>query len=234
MATTRCPDSRGCALSSTGGHAALAALRRALTVADDPLHRAALLPAVVEVLLAADESAGAAGAAQELTELALRWPSPGLRAAALLASGAVALADGAAAAAAAALRDAWRSWTAQQAPYQAAHARLLLGRACTTLGDEDTAAAHEKAAEAAIAALRGAVLPLTAGPDHWSAVPLGLSPREAQVLRLVATGRTNRAIAECLVLSERTIDRHVSNVLGKLGVATRTEAAAFAFQRGLA
>ena len=61
----------------------------------------------------------------------------------------------------------------------------------------------------------------------------GLSPREVEVLRLVATGATNKAIAAQLVLSERTVDRHVSNLLAKLGVSTRAAATARAFDRQL-
>jgi DNA-binding CsgD family transcriptional regulator len=216
------------------GQAALASLQRALAVADDPLRRAQLLPAAVEVFLAADQPAQAAAYVRELTELALRWPSPGLRAAALHASGAVALARGDIARAAVALADAWRCWTSQQAPYEAAQARLLLGRACAALGDEEASAAHHTAAEVTLASLQGIVAEPQARTDQRGARIGGLSSREAQVLQLVATGRTNRAIAERLVLSERTVDRHVSNILGKLRVATRTQAAAFAFEHGLA
>jgi DNA-binding CsgD family transcriptional regulator/tetratricopeptide (TPR) repeat protein len=211
--------------------AALSALRRALTMADDPLDRARLLPAAVDILLAADASAEAADAAAELAELAQRWPTAGLRAAGLHAAGAVALSGGSAAAAAVALRDAWACWTSQHAPYEAAQARLLLGQACAALGDDEAASAHADAAMHAVAALHGTVRPAP-GPD--AAATFGLSSRERQVLGLVAAGLTNRAIAERLVLSERTVDRHVSNILGKLGVPTRTAATAFAFERGLA
>lgn len=211
------------------GQAALSGLQRVLAMTDDPLHRAHLLPAAVEVHLATG-SAAAAEAADELTALALRWPTTGLRAVALHANGAVALAEGSVAAAAGSLRDAWDCWTSQQAPYEAAQTRLLLGRACAALGDEDSAVAHRQAAETALATLRGAALPPAA-----EQVPLrGMSPRETQVLALVATGLTNRAVAERLVLSERTVDRHMSNILGKLGVSSRTAATALAVRHGLA
>ncbi|WP_344285229.1 helix-turn-helix transcriptional regulator, partial [Actinomadura napierensis] len=55
---------------------------------------------------------------------------------------------------------------------------------------------------------------------------LGLTPRETEVLRLVAAGRSNREIAEALFISAKTASVHVSNILGKLGVAGRGEAAA--------
>ena len=65
------------------------------------------------------------------------------------------------------------------------------------------------------------------------AEPSGLSPREVEVLRLVAAGKTNQAIATELFLSEKTVERHVSNILTKLGVGSRTAAAAYAFEHGI-
>ena len=62
----------------------------------------------------------------------------------------------------------------------------------------------------------------------------GLTPRELEVLRLVATGKSNREIASALVISEHTVARHVQNILTKLGVASRTAAGAFAFEHDLA
>jgi DNA-binding NarL/FixJ family response regulator len=66
-----------------------------------------------------------------------------------------------------------------------------------------------------------------------SGAPSGLSPRELDVVRLIAAGQTNSAIAAALFLSEKTVARHVSNILGKLGVGTRTAVAAYAFEHGL-
>jgi DNA-binding NarL/FixJ family response regulator len=214
--------------------AASATVRRALAVEDDPVRRAELLPVAVEAMLAADEPVDAATAASELGEIAVRWPTAGLRAVALQVRGAVALAAGDPATAATSVRDAWQLWTAQQATYEAALARLLLARACAALGDDEAAAAEESAGQAALALLRTseAEQPQTAASPS-GVRPMGLSAREVQVLRLISTGLTNRAIAERLVLSERTVDRHVSNILGKLGAATRTAATAFAFEHGL-
>jgi DNA-binding CsgD family transcriptional regulator len=211
------------------GPVAAAALRRALAATDDPLARARLLPAFVDVLLASGDHGPAAVAASELTELASRWPAVGLRAAATHANGAVALAAGDPPAAIKALQDAWHCWRSVQAPYEAAQARILLGRACAALGDEDAAVAHEKAAAAALHDIAGS----TPGADGRIG-DFGLSPRETEVLELVAAGLTNRAVAARLVLSERTIDRHVSNILGKLGVPTRTAATALALRHGTA
>jgi DNA-binding CsgD family transcriptional regulator len=65
-------------------------------------------------------------------------------------------------------------------------------------------------------------------------LPGGLTEREAEVLRLVAGGKTNRSIAAELVLSEKTVAHHLSNIFGKLGVSSRAAAAAFALRAGLA
>jgi DNA-binding NarL/FixJ family response regulator len=61
----------------------------------------------------------------------------------------------------------------------------------------------------------------------------GLSPRELDVIRLVAAGRSNAAIAAELFLSEKTVARHLSNIFGKLGVGSRTAAAAYAYEHDL-
>ncbi|MDY7079672.1 MAG: response regulator transcription factor [Chloroflexota bacterium] len=60
-----------------------------------------------------------------------------------------------------------------------------------------------------------------------------LTPRETEVLRLLAQGLDNEAIAQHLVVTRRTIQNHVSNIYGKLGVASRTEAALYAIRHGL-
>jgi DNA-binding CsgD family transcriptional regulator len=67
-----------------------------------------------------------------------------------------------------------------------------------------------------------------------SAAPAGLSPREAEILRLVAAGRTNREIADALYLSVRTVERHVTNLYAKIGARGRADATAFALRHGLA
>jgi DNA-binding NarL/FixJ family response regulator len=74
----------------------------------------------------------------------------------------------------------------------------------------------------------------TAASESTTPDPFGLTSREREVLTLVAEGRTNRGIAETLFISESTAGVHVSNILGKLGVASRTEAAAVAVRLGLA
>jgi len=211
---------------------AAAAMTRAVAMADDPLTEPRLLPTAVEAFLTADEPDSAAAtdaAVGQLEELSRGWPTTGFVAAARQACGEVALARGDAAAAASALEEARRCWLSQEAPYEAARVRLLLGRACAVLGDRDAAAVHRSAAESDLAALRTRA----SAPSLAAGGELGLSPRETQVLRLVASGLTNRDVAGRLVLSERTVDRHVSNILTKLGVSSRTGAAARAHRHGL-
>ena len=142
----------------------------------------------------------------------------------------MALAGGDARGALVALRDAEAAWQELDAPYEAARVRVLVARACSALGDDDSAALEVDAARAVFARLGAAPdLAALAVRDETH----GLSPRELQVLRLVATGETNKAIAAELVLSERTVERHVSNIFAKLAVSTRAAATAFAYEHGL-
>jgi DNA-binding NarL/FixJ family response regulator len=150
--------------------------------------------------------------------------------------GAVELAEGDARAALVSLRHAWQVWQELEAPYEAARARVLVGLACRALGDEDSAALELGAARGVFEHL-GAAPDVTRVDSHIRGGAAtdthGLSPRELQVLRLVATGKTNREIASTLVVSEHTVARHVQNIFSKLGVSSRTAAAAFAFERDL-
>jgi DNA-binding NarL/FixJ family response regulator len=124
-------------------------------------------------------------------------------------------------------------------PYEAARVQVLVARTCGALGDDEMAAIELDAA-------RRALERLGAGPDlvrlgdggrrssrGGAATPGGLSGREVEILRLVAAGRTNREIAAELVISERTVDRHVSNIFSKLRVSSRSAATAAAYERGL-
>ena len=122
-------------------------------------------------------------------------------------------------------RSALRRWVELRAPYWEARTRLLIADACRALGDDESADRETAAARVMLEKL-GAITGLRR-PDGL------LSPREIEVLRLVATGATNRAIAARLVLSERTVDRHISNIFTKLGVSSRSAATAYAFERKL-
>jgi DNA-binding CsgD family transcriptional regulator len=212
--------------------AAQASIRRVLEESTDPLQRAALLPAYVEIMLAAGESEEARRASGELEEIAAGSARPMLEAIAAHVCGAVELGEGDAQAALPPLRRASQLWQELDAPYEVARVRMLVGLACRELGDGDSAALELEAA-------RGAFEQLGAAPDLArldslaGAAPHGLSARELEVLRHVAAGKTNREIAAELFVSEHTVARHVQNIRAKLGVSSRTAAAAFAFEHRL-
>jgi DNA-binding CsgD family transcriptional regulator len=207
--------------------AAVATIRRVLDETAEPAQRAALLPASVEIMLGADDLDGAGEACAELEAIAAERASDLLAATVAHIRGAVELAGGDARAALPHLRRALTAWHELDVPYEAARVRLLIAQGCRALGDEDSATLDSEAAREALAALGAAPGPDGARDTH------GLTARELQVLRLVADGRTNRAIADELVLSERTIDRHVSNILAKLRVASRAAATAYAYEHHL-
>jgi DNA-binding NarL/FixJ family response regulator len=199
------------------------------------LERAALLPACVEILVATGEVLEARSACDELSETARRQGSEVLAALAAHAQGAVALAESDARSALPALRRALQAWHELDAPYDAARARVLIAQACEALGDEDTAALERDAA-------RDTLFRLGASPDLARLNSLtrkrtrgdhGLTPREIEVLRLIARGRSNREIATALVISERTVARHVQNIFAKLRVSSRASASVFAAEHGL-
>jgi DNA-binding CsgD family transcriptional regulator len=223
-------------LAQGNDDAAAAAIRRAVGETTEPLKRARLLPAYVEIMLAVGDVQEAHNACRELEEISARYESGMLGAMSAHAEGAVDLAQGDTRAALLALRHAWQMWQELEVPYEAARVRVLLGLACRTLGDDDTAALELEAARDVFARLGAA--PDLARADSLtrraaSVDARGLTPRELQVLRLLAAGRTNKAIAAELVLSERTVDRHVSNIFTKLGVSSRTAATAFAYKQQL-
>jgi DNA-binding NarL/FixJ family response regulator len=216
--------------------AAATTIRRAVAEAESGDDRARLLGAYVEIMLAAADVPAARGAADELRTIADDFATPWLRAAAGHTKGAVLLAEGDARTAVDALRRAWTGWRELDMPYEAARTRVVIGLAYRRLGDE---AGAEMEFDAAGWALRQ----LGAAPDLAQAEALsrkpavrpagGLTGRETQVLRLVAAGKSNRAIAADLFLSEKTVARHVSNILAKLGLSSRSAATAYAYDHGL-
>jgi DNA-binding CsgD family transcriptional regulator len=216
--------------------AAVAAIRRAVSATADRLQRTKLLPAYVETALAAGDVEDARIACHELEEIAASFDPGALGALAAHARGAVELAEGHASAALGSLRQAWQVWQQVEAPYAAARVRVLIGLACRSLGDDEGGGLELDAARAVFEQL-GAAPDLArieslirSGPSDR---PHGLTPRELQVLRLVAAGKTNKAIAAELFLSEKTVDRHVSNILTKLDVPSRAAATAHAYQHEL-
>ena len=216
--------------------AAVAAIRRAVGEATEPLKRVALLPAYVEIMLQADDIETARSASRQLEELAQRQGSDALEAMAAYAQGAVALAGQDPRTGLLAARRAAETWRALGAPHDAARARVLIALACRALGDDDTAALELEAARDVFAQLGASpdvarVEALIPSPGRSGAH--GLTARELEVLRLVAAGKTNREIASALVISERTVARHLQNIFAKLRVSSRTAAGAFAFEHDL-
>ena len=213
--------------------AAAATVRRLLAEPCDPVRRSQVLPAATEVLLADGDVDGAAAAARELADLAERFRCAALRAVARYAVGHVLLTQGAHAEAVPELQQAARGWTGLDAPYETARCRALLGQALRALGDEESATAELTAARRAFARLGAAPDERRVAGLLAPAGPAGLTAREVEVLRLVAGGLSNPEIATALVLSEKTVARHLSNIFTKLDVRSRTAAAAFAFEHHL-
>jgi DNA-binding CsgD family transcriptional regulator len=209
---------------------AASTIRRVIVETQTAAERSAILPACVEIMLAVGDIEAARGACGELEALAVGQERGTLGARAAHARGAVELAAGNASSALTSLRHAAEVWHELKVPYEAARARELTGHACRLLEDEDTAALNLEASRAAYAQLG-------ASPDLARLGSVGgahaLTGRELEVLRHLAAGETNKAIAADLVLSERTVDRHVSNILAKLGVSSRTAATAYAYEHRL-
>jgi len=218
--------------------AAATALRQALS---EPLEgrnrsRSKVLASYVEIALAANDLAAARKAADELTDIACNFDAPLLEAMSAQATGAVLLAEGDARAALDALRRAWKTSHEIEARYDAARVRILMALALRQLGDEDTAQMEFDAARHAFQQMGAA--PDIARLERLAQVGApqavgGLTAREVEVLTLVATGKTNRVIADELVISEKTVARHVSNIFTKLDLSSRSAATAYAYENGL-
>jgi ATP/maltotriose-dependent transcriptional regulator MalT len=215
------------------------AVARALTESDEePARLSALLGAYVEILLALGDVVGARSALGQFSSFAAAFDAPILHASVEMSMGSVLIAEGDAAAALPHLRSSWMTWQNLGAPYEAARVRVLIGRAFAALGDSDSAAMEFDAARFVFERL-GAYHDVTGlapdQPSNAAAVPAGgLSPRELEVLSLIAAGQTNKAIAAALVISEHTVARHVQNMLSKLGFASRASLAAYAVEQRIA
>ncbi|WP_166848596.1 LuxR C-terminal-related transcriptional regulator [Isoptericola sp. BMS4] len=211
------------------------AVRRMLAEAGDPATRSRVLPAAAEVLAATGDVDEAGTAADELRRLAETFGVPALHAASACATARVAVARADAATATASARTAVAGWSALSATHEAARCRVVLGEALRLRGDEGVARAELRAARATFVAIGAA--PDARRCTHLlgeDAAPHRLSDRELDVLRLVATGCTNAAVAAELGIAPKTVSRHLSNIFAKLDVTTRTAAAAFAYDHGLA
>ena len=215
--------------------ASAAAIRRVVDEAQ-ALHRATMLPAYVEIMLAADDGGAARAAVDELAAIAADLEAPLLEAMSAAATGAVLLEEGDPKAALEASHRACSFWRELEAPYECARARVLVGLACRALGDQRTG-------DLELAAAQHDFEQLGAAPD-WERVEAllatatrratgGPTARELEVLALVAKGRTNREIAAELSVSEHTVRRHLQNLFRRLGVSSRTAATAYALEHDL-
>ena len=216
--------------------AAMAALRVAATGGSrTPLAGSQLLWALADAALAAGDLATARMSADEMNQMAGAADAAILAASASTVHGSVQLADGDVPGALESLRRACTTWQELKLPYEAARARMLYGIALRAAGDDDDARLELRAALSAFERLGAAADAVKAsdllGPP--TSLPRGLTPREAEVLRLVAAGKTNRDIAVELVISEHTVARHMQNMFVKLGVSSRSAATAFAYEHGL-
>lgn len=215
---------------------AKASICRSLDEAKNPKTRTRILPAYVEIMVAASEFTKAHAAVRELIHVASKLDAPLLLALAAQAEGSVLLAQGDPHAALDRLSNAMAIWNRLEAPYECARVRLLTGLARKEIGDTETAKLEYEAA-------RSMFCQLNARTDIAEADALmqerspgkihGLTSRELEVLRLLATGKTNKAIAVEIFVSERTVDRHVSNILSKLDLPSRAAATAFAYEHNL-
>ncbi len=213
---------------------AMASISRVLQEVRRRSTRSRVLSGAVEIMLACGDVSGARRAADELAGIAQVVGTTFARATAAHAQGAVLLAEGDPAAALPACRSAWTLWRELEVPYEGARAQVLIAQACRALGDTDSAALELDAACRTFQELGAAPdLARLRAPSPASTAPAGLTTRELQVLRLVATGRTNRAIADELHLSEKTVARHISNIFNKLDVPSRAAATAYAFEHRL-
>jgi DNA-binding NarL/FixJ family response regulator len=216
--------------------AAAVAIRRVVSATPNLKQRMRLLPAFIQIMLAAGDLQEARNACCELEQVAGHTGTEVLRTIAAHARGAVAVAEGDAQTALALLRRACQGWQQVGAPYEGACVRVLMGLACRALGDHEGAGLELNAAKHVFERLgaepdRARTDALTR--EILSDRPHGLTPRELQVLRLVAAGKTNKAIAAELFLSEKTVDRHVSNVFTKLDVPSRAAATSYAYEHKL-
>lgn len=224
-------------------HAAASASRRTVGATRDRLARTRFLPAHVEIMLAVGDLEAARAASRELEETATSVHTDVLEAIAAHACGSLHLAEGDPHSVLVPARRAFGIWQRLGAPYLAARLRVLLARACIALHDSEGARLELQCANEVfehlgampeIAVVRALGDDLDRGLREGVPGPAHrLTQRELQVLRLVATGKTNKGIARELSLSEKTIDRHLSNIFTKIDVATRAAATAFAYERKL-
>ena len=228
----RRPEPGLAVLRLTQGRAASARGMITRALEEEPDHPR-LLEAAVTIALGRGDTAEARSFVERLRRSAGSDAPALLEAITSRAEGQVLLAEGEPREALRALRTALGLWRQLDAPYDAARVRVSIAHASRALGDRETAEREVAAAKRVFEALGAA--PALADLDGSAVGPTnGLSPRELEVLRHLAGGRTNREIADELGISERTVDRHVSNLYTKLDVSTRAAATAWAYEHDLA
>ena len=215
---------------------AAAAIRRVEKETKGLIVRSGMLGAYTEIMLAVDDVRSAQAAAEELSAIAIELDAPFLRAIADSARGSVLLASRNPRSALDNLYLAWSVLKKTGSVYEAAKVRVLIGLACRELGDHDTA-------EMEIGTALQVFNKLGAIPDIERIKMLrhgkpsdskhNLTPRQLEVVRLVARGKSNRLIAGELFISERTVERHVSDIFGKLNLSSRAAVTAFAYEQKL-
>ena len=214
---------------------AAAGLRVALADIDAATpRRARLLVAQAEVALAERDLATADQADRELAEIAERYPTAGFTAWSQHISGTVALAQDHVREALDPLRTALQAYGELEAPYDAARVRVLMADAFERLGDAQAAEAERDSAVAVFGQLGARQqLRLLANGKQPPHLAVGLTDREAEVLSQIAAGSSNKEVAAALVISEKTVARHLANIYLKLGVSSRTAAASWVYRHGM-
>jgi DNA-binding NarL/FixJ family response regulator len=193
------------------------------------LRRSDPLKILARARTATGQTEAAEAAATELASIAARFGTHASRAAAAMAAAGVAAMTSNVRAAREGFEDAVSHHVAAGTPFEAARARLELARTLRTAGEADAAVEEARAARDTARSLgaRGAFeeaerfLRETRTPEARQGA-MTLTRRETEILRLLAEGRSNEEVAEVLVLSVRTIERHVSNIYAKLGATGRT------------
>lgn len=195
--------------------------------------RAGLLPATVRIMLVANQIEEARLATDELQKIATSFDVPFLYAELSHALGTVYFTEGDYRKALDHLQEAVKRWNDLDMPYESARSREIKGLAYRELGDHDSMEMELAAAKWVFEQL-GAVTELKRVNQFMnkelSSHKYGLTLRELQVLRQLVSGKTNKCIAGELFISERTVDRHVSNIFNKLGLSSRVAATAFAIK----
>jgi len=216
--------------------AAQSEIRHVVDVTVEPGKKAEALAAQAEITLAAQDLATARRAADDLSKIATKIGAEFLLAVAACTQGAVLLAEGDAPVAVASLRQALATFRHLEAPYEAARVQVCLARAHRVQGNDESASHELQAAREAFRKLGAAtdLAHIEELVDFPATSPAGpLTQREIEVVKLVASGITNREIANKLNISEKTVARHLNNIFNKLDLSSRAAATAYAYQHGL-